>query len=88
MDGTWVLILLVLVMLVGSYVAGSIPLNVTMSEHLLIFSCAAPLLALLTYFGIGDQNKQTLSDFNATVCRDHKLREQLEILPTKTLKRA
>lgn len=32
MDGTWVLILLALVMLVGSYVAGSIPLNVTMSE--------------------------------------------------------
>lgn len=32
MDGTWVLILLALVMLVGSYVAGSIPLNVSMSE--------------------------------------------------------
>lgn len=32
MDGTLVLILLVLVMLVGSYVAGSIPLNVNMSE--------------------------------------------------------
>lgn len=32
MDGTWVLILLAIVMLVGSYVAGSIPLNVSMSE--------------------------------------------------------
>lgn len=32
MDGTLVLILLVLVMLIGSYVAGSIPLNVNMSE--------------------------------------------------------
>ncbi|XP_035456130.1 zinc transporter ZIP9 [Spodoptera frugiperda] len=35
-------------------------------RHLLIFSCAAPLLALLTYFGIGNESKQTLSDFNAT----------------------
>lgn len=35
-------------------------------KHLLIFSCAAPLLALLTYFGIGNESKQTLSDFNAT----------------------
>ncbi|CAH2056209.1 unnamed protein product, partial [Iphiclides podalirius] len=35
-------------------------------KHLLVFSCSAPLLALLTYFGIGNENKQTLSDFNAT----------------------
>ncbi|CAH0712994.1 unnamed protein product, partial [Brenthis ino] len=35
-------------------------------KHLLIFSCSAPLLALLTYFGIGNESKQTLSDFNAT----------------------
>ncbi|XP_061381469.1 zinc transporter ZIP9 isoform X2 [Danaus plexippus] len=35
-------------------------------KHLLIFSCAAPSLALLTYFGIGNESKQTLSDFNAT----------------------
>lgn len=35
-------------------------------KHLLVFSCAAPLLALLTYFGIGNESKQTLSDFNAT----------------------
>ncbi|XP_038219935.1 zinc transporter ZIP9 [Zerene cesonia] len=35
-------------------------------KHLLIFSCSAPLLALVTYFGIGNESKQTLSDFNAT----------------------
>ncbi|XP_045508793.1 zinc transporter ZIP9 [Colias croceus] len=35
-------------------------------KHLLIFSCSAPLLALITYFGIGNESKQTLSDFNAT----------------------
>ncbi|XP_013176239.1 PREDICTED: zinc transporter ZIP9 [Papilio xuthus] len=35
-------------------------------KHLLIFSCSAPLLALLTYFGIGNESKQTLNDFNAT----------------------
>ncbi|CAH0404510.1 unnamed protein product [Chilo suppressalis] len=35
-------------------------------KHLLIFSCSAPLLALLTYFGIGNESKQTLSEFNAT----------------------
>lgn len=38
----------------------------TIRKHLLIFSCAAPLLTLLTYFGIGNESKQTLSDFNAT----------------------
>lgn len=35
-------------------------------KHLLIFSCAAPLLAVLTYFGIGNESKQTLSEVNAT----------------------
>ncbi|CAK1546376.1 unnamed protein product [Leptosia nina] len=35
-------------------------------KHLLIFSCSAPLLAILTYFGIGNESKQTLTDFNAT----------------------
>ncbi|XP_049883900.1 zinc transporter ZIP9 [Pectinophora gossypiella] len=35
-------------------------------KHLLVFSCAAPLLAMLTYFGIGNESKQTLSYFNAT----------------------
>ncbi|XP_053621928.1 zinc transporter ZIP9 [Plodia interpunctella] len=44
MDGTIVLILLVLVMLIGSYVAGSIPLNVNMSED---------KLQKVTVFGAG-----------------------------------
>ncbi|XP_026331089.1 zinc transporter ZIP9-like, partial [Hyposmocoma kahamanoa] len=44
MDGTLVLILLVLVMLIGSYVAGSIPLNVNMSED---------KLQKVTVFGAG-----------------------------------
>ncbi|CAG9794382.1 unnamed protein product [Diatraea saccharalis] len=44
MDGTWVLILLALVMLIGSYVAGSIPLNVNMSED---------KLQKVTVFGAG-----------------------------------
>ncbi|KAI5640086.1 ZIP zinc transporter domain-containing protein [Phthorimaea operculella] len=35
-------------------------------KHLLIFSCAAPLLAVLTYFGIGNESKQALSNYNAT----------------------
>ncbi|XP_045487241.1 zinc transporter ZIP9 [Pieris rapae] len=35
-------------------------------KHLLIFSCSAPLFAVITYFGIGNDSKQTLSDFNAT----------------------
>lgn len=35
-------------------------------KHLLIFSMAAPLLAILTYFGIGQEGKETLSSVNAT----------------------
>ncbi|XP_029176964.1 zinc transporter ZIP9 [Nylanderia fulva] len=36
------------------------------SRHLLIFSLAAPCLALVTYFGIGKEGKETLSTVNAT----------------------
>ncbi|KAL6422254.1 hypothetical protein ACFW04_010552 [Cataglyphis niger] len=36
------------------------------SRHLLIFSLAAPCLALVTYFGIGKEGKETLSNVNAT----------------------
>ncbi|XP_012217381.1 zinc transporter ZIP9 [Linepithema humile] len=36
------------------------------SRHLLIFSLAAPCLALVTYFGIGKEGKETLSSVNAT----------------------
>lgn len=35
-------------------------------RHLLVFSFAAPCLALLTYFGIGKEGKETLSNVNAT----------------------
>jgi solute carrier family 39 (zinc transporter), member 9 len=35
-------------------------------KHLGIFSLSAPLLTLLTYFGIGQEQKETLSSFNAT----------------------
>lgn len=35
-------------------------------KHLAIFSIAAPLLALLTYFGIGPEQKETLNSVNAT----------------------
>lgn len=35
-------------------------------RHLVIFSMSAPLLTLLTYFGIGQEQKETLSSFNAT----------------------
>ncbi|RZF44505.1 hypothetical protein LSTR_LSTR002278 [Laodelphax striatellus] len=35
-------------------------------KHLLIFSLAAPLLSLITYFGIGKEGKETLSSVNAT----------------------
>ncbi|XP_022189686.1 zinc transporter ZIP9-A isoform X2 [Nilaparvata lugens] len=35
-------------------------------RHLLIFSLAAPLLSLVTYFGIGKEGKETLSSVNAT----------------------
>lgn len=35
-------------------------------KHLLIFSLAAPAMTLLTYFGIGQKQKETLSSLNAT----------------------
>ncbi|XP_076640388.1 zinc/iron regulated transporter-related protein 102B isoform X2 [Colletes latitarsis] len=35
-------------------------------RNLLIFSFAAPCLALVTYFGIGKEGKETLSNVNAT----------------------
>ncbi|XP_067634912.1 zinc transporter ZIP9 [Eurosta solidaginis] len=35
-------------------------------KHLLIFSISAPLLTLLTYFGIGQEQKNTLNSLNAT----------------------
>ncbi|KAG5865798.1 hypothetical protein JTB14_008024 [Gonioctena quinquepunctata] len=35
-------------------------------KHLLIFSLAAPVLTCLTYFGIGQKQKETLSSLNAT----------------------
>ncbi|XP_063988082.1 zinc transporter ZIP9 [Diachasmimorpha longicaudata] len=36
------------------------------SRHLLVFSLSAPCLALITYFGIGKEGKETLSNVNAT----------------------
>lgn len=38
----------------------------TIRRHLLIFSLAAPLLTLITYFGIGQEQKETLNNVNAT----------------------
>ncbi|KAF5283111.1 hypothetical protein FQA39_LY17418 [Lamprigera yunnana] len=35
-------------------------------KHLLIFSLAAPLLALITYFGIGQEQKEQFSSINGT----------------------
>nr|CAG4645843.1 EOG090X0EEU [Lynceus sp. MCZ IZ 141354] len=35
-------------------------------KHLLAFSISAPLLAVITYFGLSPQSRDTLSDFNAT----------------------
>ncbi|KAF4517079.1 hypothetical protein B566_EDAN006396 [Ephemera danica] len=35
-------------------------------RHLIVFSISAPLLALLTYFGLGQDSKDTLSSVNAT----------------------
>lgn len=35
-------------------------------RHLLVFSLAAPCLALITYFGLGKEGKETLSNVNAT----------------------
>ncbi|XP_033212546.1 zinc transporter ZIP9 isoform X2 [Belonocnema kinseyi] len=36
------------------------------SRHLFIFSLAAPILTIVTYFGIGKEGKETLSSVNAT----------------------
>ncbi|XP_034943264.1 zinc transporter ZIP9 isoform X2 [Chelonus insularis] len=36
------------------------------NRHLLVFSLSAPCLALITYFGIGKEGKETLSNVNAT----------------------
>jgi len=38
----------------------------TIRKHLLVFSIAAPLLTLVTYFGIGQEQKETLNNVNAT----------------------
>ncbi|CAH2007494.1 unnamed protein product [Acanthoscelides obtectus] len=38
-------------------------------KHLLIFSLSAPVLTCLTYFGIGQKQKETLSSLNATGIR-------------------
>lgn len=35
-------------------------------KHLIVFSLSAPVMTLLTYFGIGQESKETLSSFNAT----------------------
>ncbi|CAG9767705.1 unnamed protein product [Ceutorhynchus assimilis] len=35
-------------------------------KHLLIFALAAPILTVITYFGIGQKGKETLSSYNAT----------------------
>ncbi|XP_074026633.1 zinc/iron regulated transporter-related protein 102B isoform X2 [Leptinotarsa decemlineata] len=35
-------------------------------KHLLIFSLSAPILTCLTYFGIGQKQKETLNSMNAT----------------------
>lgn len=35
-------------------------------KHLAIFSLSAPLLTLLTFFGIGQEQKETLNSLNAT----------------------
>ncbi|XP_074652028.1 zinc transporter ZIP9-B-like [Tubulanus polymorphus] len=35
-------------------------------RHLLAFAAAAPLLAMITYFGLSQQSKETLSHINAT----------------------
>lgn len=35
-------------------------------KHLAIFSISAPLLTILTYFGIGQEQKETLNSVNAT----------------------
>ncbi|XP_046979856.1 zinc transporter ZIP9 isoform X2 [Schistocerca americana] len=35
-------------------------------KHLIVFSLSAPVLAMVTYFGIGQEGKETLSSVNAT----------------------
>jgi len=35
-------------------------------KHLALFSLSAPLLTILTYFGIGQEQKETLNSVNAT----------------------
>ncbi|XP_063218782.1 zinc transporter ZIP9 [Bacillus rossius redtenbacheri] len=41
-------------------------LKSTVKKHLLIFSASAPLLALLTFFCLGQESKEKLSSVNAT----------------------
>ncbi|KAJ8886315.1 hypothetical protein PR048_012526 [Dryococelus australis] len=41
-------------------------LKTTAKKHLLIFSASAPLLALLTFFCLGQESKEKLSSVNAT----------------------
>lgn len=38
-------------------------------KHLLIFSLAAPIGTIVTYFGIGQSTKETLTSVNATGSR-------------------
>lgn len=53
MDDTFILILLVIVMLVGSYLAGNIPLVVTLSEVKSSFkSISSPILMKFSSNGI------------------------------------
>jgi zinc transporter 9 len=35
-------------------------------RHLIAFSLSAPIAAFITYFGISQSTKETLSDYNAT----------------------
>lgn len=35
-------------------------------RYLLVFSLSAPLLAIITFFGLSQKSKETLSDVNAT----------------------
>lgn len=37
-----------------------------MRRHLAIFSLAAPVMAIITYFGISQEGKQDMSTMNAT----------------------
>ncbi|KFM76941.1 Zinc transporter ZIP9-A, partial [Stegodyphus mimosarum] len=40
--------------------------RVKIRKHLLVFALAAPVLAILTYFGISQSTKERLSSLNAT----------------------